>query len=237
MTERETMIEYYKTDISRLTYTELWRIRSSPTRFAICAAAKLLGIRLANPTVIPRVDTLEALAPDDVPGWAREQARAALAACEAEGLHRCFFHRFPVLGNDVAAVEAVLIDDDGGLLALAPVTRSRSGDHGRLHLYSPIFGGRWLATVDSVRQLDPSPTQDVAYLPGSPPAQIFAAHRERRRLVAGREGRIDASRVADTVLGMIHDVCDDYVRRGIYVPISRAEVESLRLPGRSPQPR
>jgi hypothetical protein len=42
------MIEYYGIDISRLNFPELWRVHSSATRFAVSAAAKLLGIRLAN---------------------------------------------------------------------------------------------------------------------------------------------------------------------------------------------
>jgi hypothetical protein len=231
------MTEYYRTDSSRINLAEQWRLQRSLVKFVLVLMSRLLGIRAANSTIIPRVEVLDRLEPEAVPGWAREQTAAVITACEAAGLCLRFFHRFPVLGSDVEAVEGVLTDDEGEVLGVVAATRARGGYQVRLNLFSLLVDGRWLVTVDSARQLDPPPGQDVAFLPGAAPAAVLAAHRRRAGRVAGGLGRIEKTRLADTVLGLIHDLCDYYVRRGIYVPMNPQEAEHVRTTSRANEPR
>lgn len=184
------MLQYYKVDIRRLDYAELWRI-SPGGGFLVGAFMKAFGLPLKVSTVIPYVDEITVLKPEEVPEDVRAILAAPLAAWTALGFTLALYYTVPIKGVGTRSFAAVLLDTAGTTIGQVLFAEKTGGLSTILEVISQCLSqfedGTVMGATSARKRFNPPPEYDGVNLPGAPPEVLLRRHLVR--VQAGRHGR------------------------------------------------
>ncbi len=228
---KETCVQYYTVDSRKLTFAE-YRRMSRGFAFLIAALLKALRIRMPIPMAVTRPEELLIRQPSELPQDIYARLVPLIAPCEREGLRVGFFYEEPMVAPSNRTLGVAMLSDDRlvyGFLAEAE-NKGLTGPTRQvdLSLLTPLSDGRYLATALNPKAMDSPPQFFGISLPDAKAEEIVASHRERLRSLQDVRAEPIEGRLEDFVLEIGRLSFDFHVGRGVYVPISDAEVEKLR---------
>ncbi len=217
------MLQYYKVDIRRLDYAELWRI-SPGLGFVIAAFMKAFGIRLKVDTVIPYVNEITVLKPEEVPGDVRTLFAAPLATWESLGFRLAFHFTVPIQGEGTRSYATALLDQPGTTVAQALYVEKKTDLSTRREgvslCLSSFEDGTVMGVSSARKRFNTPPEYDSVSMPGAPPEALLRRH--LRRVESCTHGRPVAF-TADTLKAFVTRLNNRHVEfmamRGVYTVV------------------
>jgi hypothetical protein len=223
------MIDYFKTDSRRLSYAEYWRITSSFGAFLVGAIAKLLRIPISFGHATPRTDHLVRLESTQLPPGTAEGFGRAIADCENHGLQFRFFYTIPALGPTKGVAAALLSADAQSHASLVHVRGTRS-ERTAFTVYSTLRDGTVLGTTNHKKQMEYPLEYQMVRLLDAPLGAIISCHRDRANAQADQIVPVTDDGLEGAIVRGNNRFIDFQVERGVFVPMSQAEIERLRRP-------
>lgn len=221
------MTIWYKTDPTRLTYRELWRLSGRGLLpFARAVVRKWFKIR--SPAKFGHqfratLDLVDLQALLDRP---REALGAVVSQAERHGFRFVFCHTSCSLG-DISGFAAALLSADGTTLAQATWVRTGRREETGFFLGSRSEG-RMLLTGNQPHRIDSPPEFESWHLPGKSVDELVAIHAGRLdRLGRERVLRATEADVAARIVESRQRIHAFQLARGIHVPMTPQEVERL----------
>lgn len=216
------VIRWYKTDIRKLTFAELWRI-SPGAGFLVAAFHKLSGKALPMATRAPLLDSLDILPDDGLPADVLAAMSGAIGAWEVLGFSRSFVYTAPPASPGMRGFATVLLSADGLTLAevvfveiVRPVISRREMP---TWCMSCLTGNRRLVASSGRRRFNSPPGVDALYLTGYPAESLYAAHRARLDTLRGEmPERLDRNGAARAILENSVRMTETMAARGVYIP-------------------
>lgn len=224
---------YYQTDTRKLRYAEYWRMARNPFEFLIASMLKTLRIRLpmafafAGPGGARRID------PSTVSPEARQEIARIAEPLTGLGMHYLFSYTLQSVGA-VESAAACFLSADGEIVAqvifVRTWTKLASDRKTQFALISQLADGRLLLTSGAKQELDgPKDVYLAESLPGRSPAEVWERH--RARLAEQRQSAImfrDEREVGLLLKQNETRVAEFNIGRGVWMPITPADVERLR---------
>lgn len=222
--------KYYKVHGGRLSFAEYWRMSPDPFTFLLCAGMKLFGGMPFNFS-IPRIGELHYLDEADLLRAAAKKMRGPIKRLQDAGFTLKFHFESPVLEDHRLGVAAVLLADDRQTYALVMYARDRGNEQTHVSCVSRFAdGGRCVATTQK-KAMKPDPESRVARYPGAAADDLYDRHRDDLRAwedEGHRVERLDDAALAAVVLEAEQRHVDFHAARGVYVPMTRAEINRIR---------
>ena len=226
------MTRYYRPDSSRYTLRELRHVMPSFPAFLRAALGRwILGSRYGSRLVILRVDQIDRVAEEAVPGPLQPGLAQKTAAYQAEGWRRLFVYRWPLRGPLEAYGVAFLAADGRaagvavGSVGLGP--RKTPAPHWVCALASRLTDGGCWKTCDSPPKLVNPPEYKIDYLPGQPVAVLVDRHYQRLAGVGDSVERLEEDDVEPFLVADNNREIDFHASRGVYVPLTEQEISRL----------
>ena len=220
---------YYKVHGGRLSFAEYWRMAPDPFTFCIVAVAKLFG-GMSFDFSIPRVDQLHTVEWDDIPRDTRKAMREPIQLLEGAGLSLAFFHEMPVLERHRLGVGAALLAPDGRTFATVNYARDKVQSKLDVSCVTPFDDDTFGITTTAKKQMKPQPEHVVARYPGMPADDLYDKHlghleewQAERRAV-----RVTPQTLPGVILKGEQGHIDFHADRGVYVPMTKAEIRRIR---------
>ncbi|HYG77158.1 MAG TPA: hypothetical protein VEK08_19295 [Planctomycetota bacterium] len=223
------MRQYYKTDITRLTFGELWRLAPGPA-FLFAAVIKILNIKLAVPNATCRVDKLIILEPATMSKVVRPDTWKRIEECHALGFNFEFWYTVPLIGGE--GYGAVLSSPDRRTIAHVIYSRTVADLIQELTIHcfqSRARDGSPITTGAKKQQMMPTPGEHVIYRPGFSVAQTWDEHKDFLNRLAAQTVPMDRAAIEQFLVDVSNRDVDFNIERGVYVPMTEAEVRELRL--------
>lgn len=208
------MSDYFKVDISRLSYAEAWRWGGLPN-LLLLGVWKLLGVKRYGRWLVPATSGIVRVDPKEVTQQQHAAIEPMLRELRRSGFEVAFFYRAPTNEiRDGFVVAAINRPPD----TMGQVAYSKLGvsDEVSLSLVSVAASGRFLATGSGSRSFSAPPEIDVLRLPRSPVREIVVRHAERVEQLSTRPIRITA--IEPLICDLQTVMRNENVRRGLYVP-------------------
>jgi hypothetical protein len=218
---------YYRTDLSKLSYRELRRMAPNYLVFLLAVVfAKVLRMRgkviYGVAYEAARIVELPQLAPESI-----ESLEAKLHECEAQGFVRRFGMTVPMVGA-IERASVMLSNRDRTILAECIYIRVLKRLEIVVALVSKLADGRVLVTKDGRHGLDPPPAMVTVDCTGAAVADLFATHQARlRQLRNVRALVLDDVAQRQLLLDNTQYICEYGRERGVFMPLTNAEVERL----------
>ena len=222
---------YYRVHGGKVTLAEYWRMANSPLEFAVAAAFKLFG-GLPMDFSIPRVEAVPFAEWDDLPKSARKKLQGPIDQFEDAGFDYAFSYRAPVLEHTRLGVASVLLRADGRAFAAVNYAEEPNVTKVSANVVSRFPDGAFGTTTDQKKQLKPNPKHHTHRHPGASAAELAGLHAEhlegwaRDGLKPQKLDR-DASLPAAILQGE-QELVDFHAGRGVFVPLTRAEIRAKR---------
>jgi hypothetical protein len=228
------MTTFYRVDGGKLTFAEYWRMSPNAFVFLIAAGLKVVGIPLRFGFAVPRPDRLFLVEFGELPKAAQSGMKGLVQAAEAAGLRLAFCHRLAVPEPHRLGAAAFLLDAKNE--AAVTVLFSKHGDTRESHLACVSrFADGLLASTTTIRKtMEPVPGYSVERYPGLDPAALLARHRGHVARLADEGRRLlpfDPDRLTDFVLEAEHRYVDFHSGRGVFVPMTDAELDRISRRG------
>lgn len=224
------MTAWYKTDINRLTYRELWHLsRRSLHPFAQAVRRKWFNAQWPVNFGLPDPGTLHRIDLQSIPDRPRDLLAAIISQVERHRFRLAFCHHRINLG-DSRGYSAVLISADGMTLGNAVWAKSCGAEEAVFALGSRLDGRR-LLTSSEPQRIDSPPEFDEWHLPGKSIDELVAIHNQRldrlgrQRVLPAVESEIEARIIENQQLTHAFQLA-----RGFYVPMTEEEIERLSGP-------
>jgi hypothetical protein len=220
---------YYKVDSTKRTYAEYWRLAPSLSGFLYAALHKLLRAQLPHTFGIRRPEALNRHIESDLPSPARERLAPVIAKCEELHLTFQFYSSVDaMIGSRLMAYSAAMLHLDGSTWATAITVLGRNKARpATFCCFSLLYDGRYVVTSDHAWKLNPHPGDIVEYLVGAQPEAISTRHSERITEPGHRPICIRPEELTRTILTREQRHVDHQVERGVYVPMTDAEVARI----------
>ena len=216
------MPTYYRVDMRRLRFGELWRIAPGLPFLAGCFF-KLTGIPHRVDTAVTLVDRIVRLEPGSLDADIAELLEERGRAWEALGFQRQFDYTVPMKGSGQRGAARAFLAQDGGAVAQLLFVEKATPQLTRRMCVSNVTArlgdGRFLS-VGSTRKLMDSPPEFESFpLPGHGPASLWRFFQEKLR----EPGRAQPVRIApESLEAFIVDLNNRsilfHLQRGVYVP-------------------
>lgn len=229
------MPTWYRTDTSRLSWGECWRLGASTPILGplILFGGKLLGKSLPCTMGNPRRESLDPVPEEMVPSRVLAALRAATAPVEPpRGDLRPALHH---AGGAIGATEGwarVVAGGDGLVVVQAFHVTDWSAGVARekvaVGCLSRLADGTIAVTAGMKRELDEEEGYVGQYVPGAAADRLLEEHRRMLRGQRSSPVRLDARAVEALVLDNELRSFDARVRRGLFVPLTEAEMEDLK---------
>jgi hypothetical protein len=219
----------YKVDSRRRTFAEQWRIHwPRVDRFLVAAAHKLLDIPRPCPFGVRRPERLVLYDWDDVPESVSQRLADSIQECEEQGFRFQFFGSIDaMIGARVKAYLAALLHP-GGLVWVTVIVAIPGNRHPvRFNCLSRLADGRTLVTSDHVWKLTPLPDDFPEFLPGVSVEDVVERHFERIERDGLFPVRVREDELARILLAREQRHVDYQVQRGVFVPMTAAEIDRL----------
>jgi hypothetical protein len=224
----------YKVDNRKRTFAEHWRLhRPNLPGFLVAAVCKLLGVTQPCTFGIRRPTVLNRHEPDELPRLVRERLTDTVRACTDLGLAFQFYGSVEAtVGTRVKAYTAALLHAEGLFWATGIAVLVRGGGAERVPsvkftCFSRLADGRYIVTSDHVWKLTPHPGDLVVFVSGAPPAAVAERHARRIESPEMRPLTVRADELANVILEREQRHVDYQVIRGVYVPMTAAEVDRV----------
>ena len=225
--------KYIKTDFTKATYHELWRIvRKNPLTFIVGAILKIVG-HLPPPKfgISTQPDESRA-AHEDMPQKIKEVLDENIQECEQLGFKLILWQAARNLGT-IQGFSAILLRQDRAVWAITMWSGGRIGIISRTGtgttFVSKLRDGNLVYTTNLPQTFDPPPWGQPAWLPAQSITKTHERHNERLRPL------VETARISSTTEQNLPAILDEYgnratehlLGRGIYVPLSAGEIEQL----------
>ena len=224
------MTTYYRVDGWKLTYAEYLRMAPDPFSFLIAAVRKFIGFPVRFGFAIPRPDRLFIVDFAELPDVAASAMRPLVHKARAMGLRLGFYHRLAIPEPHRIGAAAALLD--GAEWTCLYVIFGKDGEQRQVQMTcASRFADDSLAVTTTMPEtMEPVPRSHIERYPGADPPTLYARHQEHLERLASRglvPLRIDPDRLADFVLEWELRYLDFHIGRGVFVPMSDAELDQL----------
>lgn len=221
---------YYKVHGGRLSFAEYWRMAPNPFVFCIVAVAKVFGGMPFNFS-IPRVDELHLLEWNELRGEARKAMKPAIRLLEEAGMRTIFYHELPLLERDRMGCGASLLAPDGLTFATVNFVKDKVMSQMEVSCVTRFddeseFG----ITTTAKKQLKPQPEHITFRYPGTPADELYEKHLEHLEDWKASKDvvKVTPDRLPKVVLRGEQGHIDFHIERGVYVPMTKAEIRAIR---------
>ena len=224
--------KYYRVHGGKVSFAEYWRMSPNTLTFGIAAIAKLFGGLPMNFS-IPRPSELHVVDWDDVPKAARKAMRTPIEELESAGLMFQFCHQLPVLERTRLGIGVVLLSPDGKTFATVNHAADANANlkETQVSCVSRFVDEGFGCTTSAKKQFKPIP-EDITFRHLDMPAdELYERHLD---YLAGWEDdgrkvrRFNSETVHDVMLEGEQRHVDFHVERGVYVPMTKAEIRRIR---------
>lgn len=224
---------FYKATLAGLTYRELWRL-GSWWNATIATVMKRCGYDMVLSQGTPEPVRLEQMrvSPFALRGDIRGALDAMLSPISMMGFARPTYYRLPeslIAGNECAG--AVCLHRDNQTFANLVVAQSFNKWRAVTSFVTAYTDGSFFSTGNDKARLIENPENGWRYLPGLHAPELFARHeRARQRWEKGRQVRrvSTEAELASALFDYEQSSYQWHVRRGVYLEMSAAEIESAR---------
>jgi hypothetical protein len=220
---------YYAMDLARSSLGEIWRVGyPNLVGIGIALLAKLFGCPLRGNVGIA-YGSIAFVEVSEVPAHVVTALEPICRDCESFGFRKRFAYRLPVLGN--AEAYAIMLSNlVGSISSQACYVRNGKKKESIVAFLSYLDDESVLSTTNGRRRLRTPPAIDVSYLPGSTVGQVLARHESRIASAAIAQPRsLDDAELRDAVTGNVRRAASFHEARGVYVPLTNAEVAKLKV--------
>lgn len=222
--------EYYKINSGRLSFGEYWRMSPNPVVFLIAAGAKLFGGLPMNFS-IPRVDTLHTIDWEDMPPRAGKRMEPSIDTYESLGYKYGFCYEMPILELDRFFGACTLLGEDGLRFAMVVYVETPEEKRLTLGIVTEFTDGNYGVTTTAKKELEPEPNHRVhRHLSATAEElhQLHEQHLEEWRNDGLEPVKQSWDRLPQVILAAEQATVDFHASRGVFVPMSEAEVRKLR---------
>jgi hypothetical protein len=227
------MSVYFRTEICRLTFAELWRISSTLKGFLAGCTIKILGLRRPPRWAIRHDNTIRVLPADQLPEAVLQAMGPLIDEFEQAGARLAFYSKLDTTDN-LSGYSAVLLPAEHNAVvvvswAQAHFSRPRQPQFGCV-VASQLQDGTFLSTSNHRRRFNTAPGFQVHRLVGANPAEL--AHRHQQALgECGLSPALvrDAEQAKKLLVEAKVRQFEWQVSRGVWVPLSTAELARLGL--------
>jgi hypothetical protein len=223
-------IRWYKVHGGRLSFREYWLMCPDPFTFCIAAGMKLFGGLPMNFS-IPHMDRLEIVELDDLPGGPRRTLKRGIAEFEDAGFEFQFLHELPILERDRFGAAAILLKPDGRSFATVNFAETKDMSQMAYNCVCSFGEGRFGTATTQKEQMKPDPKHITVRFIGASPEELADQH---KGLMQDWEDdgetivRVSREKLPDVVLSGERGHVDYHIERGVYVPMTKAQVRKLR---------
>jgi hypothetical protein len=222
---------YYRVHGGKVTFAEYWRLANNPLEFAIAAVFKLFG-GLPLDSSIPRVEALPFVEWDDLPRDARKRMQGPIDLLEDAGYRYAFSYRAPLLEHTRVGVASALLRTDGRAFALVVYAKEPNMSKVGVSCVSRFADGGFGVTTEQKKQLKEDPKNRTRRHPGASADAIAERHTEHLADLADdglKPQKLDQDAgLPAAVLQGEQELVDFHAERGVFVPLTRAEIRAKR---------
>jgi hypothetical protein len=216
------MITYYRVDIRRLSWGELWRITRGPG-FLVALFCKAFNLHLKMGTRIPRIDDLILIDTAGLNEDMRKAFEGPLSQWKALGFREAFIYTVPVLSQGLRGAAAALLSADGLTAAQVMFAEKRTAELVRREVFSQclsFLSDGSVAGVGSGRpRMESVPGFHWTYRTGAAPELLVRVLGEMLQDPTGpRPQPLDVAGLRTLLVRISNRAVDFQVERGVYVP-------------------
>jgi Zn-dependent protease len=237
------MPEYYKVDNRKLTLREYWNIGRSWKAFLAWGMARLgtpmeSGVGFSMPETVSEMEIAES----DVSDYARAKLQPLLEQCTQLGFHSPRHYLHESIRRDVRTFFISMLHRSGEFTLRLMHTRAANGpvpvENILAVLLSELNDGTFFFTSDQREKLKVPPGVSNNRLVGGNPLQLIESHQKKLVQLGMRNPPrpVPSKEAMDDVWNRYEKVGRDFqVGRGLYIPMSLAEVEGQQKLNQSAQ--
>jgi hypothetical protein len=220
---------FYKVHGGRVTFAEYWRLAPDPFSFLIAAGMKLFG-GISFDFSIPRIDSLQIVEWDDVSRKAQKQLAETMELFEGAGFEFAFVHEVPVLERHRYGVSAVFLSADRLTFGMANYFEDKVTKQRAASCVTKFDEGYGYTTTEK-KTFVPLPESFGVRHPGMPADELYERH---QGYLEGweREGkqplRLSLTTLPEVVMLGEQRFVDFHIDRGIFIPMTKAEIRRIR---------
>ena len=183
------MTQYYRTDVLRLSWAEMWRIAPTFRVFLRGAIFRCLNLRSAPRWGIAH-DAVRFIDPQTIPDDAVNRLKSVVDAGAPLGFRPSVWSTLDTIGP-VAGYSVAMLDSSGAMYAGGAWVRLafRTPPRGELAFsaVSKLADGRFIMTGSSRKRLDKPSGFQVLHLPGQGFCEIVKKHQEQLSDIRGED--------------------------------------------------
>jgi len=224
------MTQYYGTDVTRLSWPELWRHARTVRHFLLAVLLRRAGAHTAPRCGFAR-DGLRFIEPHAIPDDAAIRLKSVTDACAPLGFRPCLWSTVDAIGP-AEAYGVTMLDSSGTVYVTAAWTRLAISKVSREELVfaavSRLTESRLVITTNGKKRLKPPKGFQILHLPGRDVRGVLNTHHERLSEVRTESiVRLDEVSVRETVLEASKRSQDYQIERGILAPLSADQVAAI----------
>ncbi len=225
---------YFRTDVTQLTYAELWRISSRLSGFLNGCARKFFGVVRPPLSATRHDESINEVPLDAVPAAARRVFMPHIDDLEDAGARLAFYHQIHGTAN-MAGFAAVLLPPEGDATITLTWVRVRIATPGKetstCVVTSRLEDGTFFSTTNHRRQFNSPPGFMAQRFLRAGPVELLRRHREALAGLASPARSVPDVETAKAQLIDARRVLFDWqVARGVWVPLTPREQVLLGLP-------
>ena len=222
--------EYYKVHSGRLSFGEYWRMSPNPVVFLIAAGAKLFGGLPMNFS-IPRIDTLHTIDWEDMPPRAEKRMEPSVDSFESLGYKYGFCYELPILELDRFMGACTLLAEDGTHFALIVYVEMPEEKRLNIAIVTEFTDHSFGVTTNAKKELEPEPNHHAHRHLKAEAEELHRLHQQHLEQWRGdglEPVKQSWDRLPQVILDAEQATVDFHASRGVFVPMTEAEVRKLR---------
>jgi hypothetical protein len=228
--ERQAMTQYYRTDVLRLSWRELWRIAPTFRVFLRGAILRCVNLRSAPRWAIAH-DALRFIEPQTIPDDATNRLKSVVDAGAPLGFRPSVWSTLDTIGP-VAGYSVAMLDRSGAMYVggawVRLAFRTPPREELAFSVVSKLADGQFIMTASSRKRLDKPSGFQVLNLPGQGFCEIVKKHQEQLSEIRGESiVRLDDVSLRETIREATSRFQEFNVQRGLWSPLSEKEVAAI----------
>ena len=233
------MAEFYKIDGRKISFAEYWHL-SPNWQVLIPWIMKLLGMPLKIPTGVPHPSALDEyqVTEDQLAPEVLKAMSVARGEMEQAGFHSPAWIHMPDLQGNTATSGASFLHSSGKVVGRVMYTKAKAAmanlviEKLSIFFITPLTDGRILVTTNMPPSFRGLPYVSVQRRPGAPARELYELHMQRVSALPTTTSfqKLETIEERDSFLRKYELESFEYhVRRGLYVPITDAEVTQTKV--------
>jgi hypothetical protein len=225
---------YFRTDINRLSFGELWRISSRPSGFFRACVNKIFRIPWPVRTAVLHEERIAVVPAEEIPAAAWRELEPMVADLEEQGARLAFYQTVPALGN-LQGYAAVLLPREQNAVIMVNWVRVRLTARGKetigCAVTSELEDGTFFSTTNHRRRFDMPPEYKAQRWLYAPPSQLLERHQNAVANSASPPLPVpDAEHARDMLVRIKCRTFEWHRDRGVWVPLTAEQLHGLGLP-------